>query len=152
MFLLQYQKQRPNVERVAACIRQHHPQYSNETVHQVRVQIFFILRCIKQASKMPTRWLFFWDSLHCVSLHLRVAANVRQHHPQYSNETDHHSFWIERFKRKRLKIKNFENSYWPKQAHRPPNVKPLPPTNCTKHGCSHQTCSVTVWTIWTKYC
>lgn len=35
MFLLQYQKQRPNVERVAACIRQHHPQYSNETVHQV---------------------------------------------------------------------------------------------------------------------
>ena len=33
--LLQYQKQRPNVERVAACIRQHHPQYSNETVHQV---------------------------------------------------------------------------------------------------------------------
>ena len=32
---LQYQKQRPNVERVAACIRQHHPQYSNETVHQV---------------------------------------------------------------------------------------------------------------------
>ncbi len=33
---IRYQKQRPNVERVAQCIRQHHPQYSNETVHQVR--------------------------------------------------------------------------------------------------------------------
>ena len=33
---IKYQKQRPNVERVAACIRQHHPQYSNETVFQVR--------------------------------------------------------------------------------------------------------------------
>ena len=33
---LSLQKQRPNVERVAACIRQHHPQYSNETVFQVR--------------------------------------------------------------------------------------------------------------------
>ena len=32
---IKYQKQRPNVERVAACIRQHHPQYSNETVYQV---------------------------------------------------------------------------------------------------------------------
>jgi len=31
---IKYQKQRPNVERVAACIRQHHPQYSNETVFQ----------------------------------------------------------------------------------------------------------------------
>ena len=39
LFFLQYQKQRPNVERVAACIRQHHPQYSNETVHQVSVEI-----------------------------------------------------------------------------------------------------------------
>ena len=34
---IKYQKQRPNVERVAACIRQHHPQYSNETVFQVRL-------------------------------------------------------------------------------------------------------------------
>ena len=33
--LLSLQKQRPNVERVAACIRQHHPQYSNDTVFQV---------------------------------------------------------------------------------------------------------------------
>lgn len=31
---IKYQKQRPNVERVAACIRQHHPQYNNETVYQ----------------------------------------------------------------------------------------------------------------------
>ena len=31
---IKYQKQRPNVERVAACIRQHHPQYSNDTVFQ----------------------------------------------------------------------------------------------------------------------
>merc|ERR1712242_209151 len=28
------QKQRPNVERVAQCVRQHHPQYTHETVHQ----------------------------------------------------------------------------------------------------------------------
>ena len=34
---IKYQKQRPNVERVAACIRQHHPQYSNETVFQVNL-------------------------------------------------------------------------------------------------------------------
>ena len=45
---LQYQKQRPNVERVAACIRQHHPQYSNETVHQV---------CLH-----PSVWV--WETLH----------------------------------------------------------------------------------------
>ena len=32
---IKYQKQRPNVEMIAACIRQHHPQYSNETVFQV---------------------------------------------------------------------------------------------------------------------
>ena len=91
---------------------------------------------------MSTRWLFFWDYLHYdyVSLHLRVAACIRQ---QYSNQTDQHPFWIELFKIERLKILNFGNSYWPKQAHRPPNVKPLPPANCTKHGCSHQTCSVT---------
>ena len=31
---IRYQKQRPNVERVASCIRMHHPQYSNEAVEQ----------------------------------------------------------------------------------------------------------------------
>uniref|UniRef100_A0A0K2TI91 Uncharacterized protein n=1 Tax=Lepeophtheirus salmonis TaxID=72036 RepID=A0A0K2TI91_LEPSM len=31
---IRYQKQRPNVERVSACIRMHHPQYSNETVEE----------------------------------------------------------------------------------------------------------------------
>ena len=31
---IRYQKQRPNVERVAACIRMHHPQYSNEAVEE----------------------------------------------------------------------------------------------------------------------
>ena len=38
---IKYQKQRPNVERVAACIRQHHPQYSNDTVFQVRRSQFY---------------------------------------------------------------------------------------------------------------
>ena len=39
---IKYQKQRPNVERVAACIRQHHPQYSNETVFQVLILVNYI--------------------------------------------------------------------------------------------------------------
>ena len=29
---IRYQKQRPNVERIASCVRMHHPQYSNEAV------------------------------------------------------------------------------------------------------------------------
>ena len=31
---IRYQKQRPNVERISACIRMHHPQYSNEAVQE----------------------------------------------------------------------------------------------------------------------
>ena len=31
---IRYQKQRPNVQRVAACIRMHHPQYSDEAVEE----------------------------------------------------------------------------------------------------------------------
>ena len=31
---IRYQKQRPNVERIAACVRMHHPQYSNEAVEE----------------------------------------------------------------------------------------------------------------------
>jgi hypothetical protein len=31
---IRFQKQRPNVERVAACVRMHHPQYSNEAVEE----------------------------------------------------------------------------------------------------------------------
>ena len=51
---IRYQKQRPNVERISACIRMHHPQYSNEAVQEhiemcvanktiTKVSIFFIL-------------------------------------------------------------------------------------------------------------
>ena len=29
---IRYQKQRPNVDRISACVRMHHPQYSNEAV------------------------------------------------------------------------------------------------------------------------
>lgn len=31
---IRYQKQRPNLDRVCACIRMHHPQYSNEAVQE----------------------------------------------------------------------------------------------------------------------
>ena len=31
---IRYQKQRPNVERISACILMHHPQYSNEAVQE----------------------------------------------------------------------------------------------------------------------
>ncbi|XP_059098251.1 histone acetyltransferase KAT6A-like isoform X2 [Tigriopus californicus] len=31
---IRYQKQRPNVDRISACIRMHHPQYSNEAVEE----------------------------------------------------------------------------------------------------------------------
>ena len=41
---IRYQKQRPNVERVAACIRMHHPQYSNEAVEE------HLEQCVKNGS------------------------------------------------------------------------------------------------------
>ena len=41
---IRYQKQRPNVERVAACIRMHHPQYSNEAVE------IHLEECVKNGS------------------------------------------------------------------------------------------------------
>ncbi len=31
---IRYQKQRPNVDRISACVRMHHPQYSNEAVEE----------------------------------------------------------------------------------------------------------------------
>ena len=41
---IRYQNQRPNVERVAACIRMHHPQYSNEAVEE------HLEQCVKNGS------------------------------------------------------------------------------------------------------
>ena len=43
------------MERVAQCIRQHHPQYSNETVHQVE---YNYIRCTihSTATKLYTRY------------------------------------------------------------------------------------------------
>lgn len=31
---IRYQKQRPNLERISACIRMHHPQYNNDVVEE----------------------------------------------------------------------------------------------------------------------
>ena len=53
----QYQKQRPNVERVAACIRQHHPQYSNETVHQVGLSMRKLMVCVLMEKVKQNRCL-----------------------------------------------------------------------------------------------
>ena len=41
---IRYQKQRPNVQRVAACIRMHHPQYSDEAVEE------HLEQCVKNES------------------------------------------------------------------------------------------------------
>ena len=42
---IRYQKQRPNVQRVAACIRMHHPQYSDEAVEE------HLEQCVKNGSR-----------------------------------------------------------------------------------------------------
>ena len=63
---IRYQKQRPNVERVAACIRMHHPQYSNEAVEE------HLEQCVENGSvakivnkglvsyRDPGKQIFFW--------------------------------------------------------------------------------------------
>ena len=52
---IRYQKQRPNVERISACIRMHHPQYSNEAV-QEHIEMCVANKTITKVKKLNIKW------------------------------------------------------------------------------------------------
>ena len=55
---IRYQKQRPNVERISACIRMHHPQYSNEAV-QEHIEMCVANKTITKVTKLNMKWQIY---------------------------------------------------------------------------------------------
>ena len=66
---IRYQKQRPNVQRVAACIRMHHPQYSDEAVEE------HLEQCVKNERLTPNG-LPGLNKVVCIFLLKLVSRNA----------------------------------------------------------------------------